>query len=194
MKTLEARPMKSLPTLAAIALGLVAAPAAAQQLGANSKAPIDITSDHAEASNSDCVSTWSGNVEALQDNARLRTDVLKLYSTKSARAGGSNNGCGDIDRMEALGSVYYVTPQQRVKGDNAVYQASSDTITVTGDVVAVRGRDVMRGKKMVINVKTGDGQMESDVTGRNKPGRVRGVFYPNDKTDNTQPPAAGQRR
>jgi len=194
MTALEARPMKSLSPLAAIALA-VAAPALAQQLATNSKAPIDITSDHAEASNSDCVSTWTGNVEALQDNARLRTDVLKLYSARNAKAGSSTNSCGDIVRMEALGSVYYVTPQQRVKGDNAVYLASNDTITVTGDVVAVRGRDVMRGKRMVINVKTGDGQMESDVTGRNRPGRVRGVFYPNDKTDNAQQPAgAGERR
>jgi hypothetical protein len=35
--------------------------------------------------------------------------------------------------------------------------------------------------------------METGVKGRNKPGRVRGVFYPNAK-DNQQPAAAGQRR
>ena len=194
MRTVQASPMTSLPRIAAIVLSLAAAaPAAAQQLGTNSRAPIDISSDHAEANNTDCVSTWTGNVEALQDNARLRSDVLKLFGSRQQRSG-QGGSCGDIVRMEAQGSVYYVTPQQRVKGDNAVYLASNDTITVTGDVVAVQGRNVLRGKKMVINVKTGDGQMESDVTGRNKPGRVRGVFYPNEQSGNAQPPAASGRR
>ena len=34
--------------------------------------------------------------------------------------------------------------------------------------------------------KLGEGQMQGQSTGRNKSGRVRGVFYP-DKSDNTKP-------
>jgi hypothetical protein len=32
-----------------------------------------------------------------------------------------------------------------------------------------------------MNTVTGQAQMETGVRGRNKPGRVRGVFYPSDK-------------
>jgi lipopolysaccharide export system protein LptA len=193
--------MKSLPTLTILALAVAAAGPAAAQLATNSKAPIDITSDHLETANTDCVSTWSGNVEALQDTGRLRTDVLKMvFQPKGAKAGSSSNSCGDLLRMEAQGSVYYVTPDQRVKGNNALYEANNDTITVTGDVVAVQGQNVLRGERMVINTKTGQGQMQGATTGRNKPGRVRGVFYPNQSnnpqgggTAKPNPPAGGPR-
>jgi lipopolysaccharide export system protein LptA len=190
--------MKSLSTIAALGLLLAgAAPAAAQQLGPDARGPVDTVADRFEFTNSDCVGTYQGNVEAKQDDARLRTDVLKLYAAKSQKPGSSSVSCGDLERMEALGSVYYATPQQRVHGDKAVYVAADDTITVTGDVVAVQGRNVMRGQKMVINVKTGDGQMQTSVHGRNKPGRVRSVIYPND-SDGSGPKAgaatAGRRR
>jgi lipopolysaccharide export system protein LptA len=179
MRRLEPNPMKSLPVIAA-ALVLGAAAPAAAQFAQNSKAPIDTISDHFEHTGADCVSTWQGNVEAVQDNARLRADVLKLFSEKQTKAGSSNATCGNIVRAEADGSVYYVTPRQRVKGDKAVYVAADSTITITGDVVAVQDKNVMRGNRMVINTQTGDGQMEASQTGAGKPGRVRTVIYPNE--------------
>lgn len=190
--------MKSFPIIATLAIAAAAGPAAAQLT--NTKAPVDVTADQLDTSNTDCVSTWRGNVEALQDNARLRTDTLKMYmQPKGSRSAstGAGGSCGDLVKMEALGSVFYVTPQQRVHGDNAVYEADSDTITLTGDVVAAQGQNVLRGERMVINVKTGQGQMQTSVKGRNKPGRVRGVFYPNQSNNpqsgkSTAP--TGQRR
>jgi lipopolysaccharide export system protein LptA len=198
MRRREPNLMKSLPILAALAAVLGVAGPAAAQLAQNGKAPIDAISDHAEHINSQCLSLFQGNVEAVQDNARLRTDVLRLYSEKVAKPGSSNNNCGNIVRAEADGSVYYVTPRQRVKGDKAVYLADQNTITITGDVVAVQDKNVIRGDRMVINVETGDGQMESNVTGRNKPGRVRTVIYPNQSSNPQssapQEPAAPPRR
>jgi lipopolysaccharide export system protein LptA len=187
--------MKTVPTLAAFALVLgVAAPAAAQ-LATNSKAPVDVTADDLRTDNKSCIATYTGNVEALQDTARLRTDLLKVFATPNARGGSGggspmSNSCGGITRIEAHGAVYYVSPQQRVHGDDAIYEATPDTLTVTGDVVAVQGQNVLRGTRMVINNQTGEGHMESDVKGRNKPGRVRGVFYPNQSNNTAQQPGA----
>lgn len=182
--------MKSL-SLPILGLALLAATPGAAQIATNSKAPVDITGDSLETGSNDCSWTWRGNVEALQDNARLRAETLTGVQTKGARPGAS--GCGDLVRLEAHGSVFYVTPQQRVRGDDAVYEAASETMTVTGDVVAVQGQNVLRGERLVINVKTGQGQMETGVKGRNRPGRVRGVFYPN-QSNNPQSASASQRR
>lgn len=180
------------PALMAAALAVLASPAAAQ-LAQHAKGPVDITADELVANNTACSSTWRGSVEALQDDARLRSDVLTSFMTKKAGGSGgqAGGGCGDLTRMEAHGNVYYVTPEQRVRGDDAVYEATSDILTITGDVVAVQGQNVLRGNRMVVNTNTGEAQMVSTAKGRNRPGRVRGVFYP--KQDQNQANASAAR-
>jgi lipopolysaccharide export system protein LptA len=173
--------MKSLTCLSALAAVMVlsAMPAAAQ-LATNSDAPVDITADSLEVVNASCQATWRGNAEALQDDARLRADVLRIFNQPGAtKPGAMGPACGALQRLEADGSVYYATPQQRVRGDKAVYTADNTTIVMTGDVVAAQGQNVMRGSRMVINTRTGEGQMQGSTTGRNTNGRPRGVFYPN---------------
>jgi lipopolysaccharide export system protein LptA len=184
--------LRSLSVCAALVAALLAGPAAAQ-LATNSNAPVDITADELETANSACTSIWRGHAEALQDNARLRADVLtadfEVKGGTKASSGGS--GCGDLVRLRADGSVYYVTPQQKVHGDNAIYEAATTTLVVTGDVVATQGQNVLRGTRMVFNTQTGQGHMEGSAKGRNKAQRPRGVFYPKQQQSNA--PAAQRR-
>lgn len=178
--------MKSNVAPMALAALLAAAGAArAQQLGPNADGPIDITADELEVQNKACISIWRGRAEALQGDARVRADVLKaVFETKGGSGAASTGACGDLIRIEAQGSVYYVTTKdQRVHGDNAVYDAGSETVTVTGDVVALQGQNVLRGSRMVFNTQTGEGRMVGTATGKNAAGRPRGVFYPSKKQD-----------
>jgi lipopolysaccharide export system protein LptA len=191
--------MKSLTGITFVVAALLAAQPAAAQLAAKSDSPVDITADELEVVQGQCASIWKGSAEALQDTSRLRADVLKAYFEPKAKgaapaapaapaAGGapSTSSCGALVRMEAQGSVYYVTPEQRVRANAALYEASTDNITMTGDVVAVNGQNVLRGDKMVINQKTGQGQVMGGVKGgKNRP---RGVFYP--KQDDANAAAA----
>jgi lipopolysaccharide export system protein LptA len=186
-------PMKSLSGITFAAAVLLAAQPAAAQLAANSDAPVDITADELEVVQGQCASIWKGSAEALQDTARLRADVLRAFfvpkpkgSAPAPAGGASNSACGDLLRMEAEGSVYYVTPDQRVRSNRAVYEANTDTITMTGDVVAVQGQNVLRGDKMVFNTKSGQGQMLGG--GKGGKSRPRGVFYP--KQDDANAAAA----
>ena len=95
-----------------------------------------------------------------------------------------------MQRMEANGSVYYVTPTQRVRANAGVYTADNTTITITGDVVAANGQNVLRGDRMVYNTETGQGQMEGGGKGKAKV-RPRGVFYPMSTDSNAK--SAAQR-
>jgi len=173
-------------TLLSLAAALsVAAPALAQ-LAPSSNAPVDVTADQLQVENQKCLATYSGDAEALQATSRLRANVINIYfKSLPAHAGGgdqanqTNQNCGQLDHMEADGAVYYVTPDQVVKGDHAVYTGDSKTIVVTGDVVVAQGRNVSSGTRLVINTDTGVANMESDVKGRGQTGRVRAVFYPN---------------
>ena len=190
--------MKSLTGTIFAAAALLAAQPAAAQVAAKSDSPVDITADELEVVQGQCVSIWKGSAEALQDTSRLRADVLKAYFEPKAKtaapaapapaAGGAPNtsACGALLRMEANGSVYYVTPEQRVRANNAVYEASTENITMTGDVVAVNGQNVLRGDKMVFNQKTGQGVVQGG--GKGGKNRPRGVFYP--KQDDANAAAA----
>jgi lipopolysaccharide export system protein LptA len=153
--------------------------------GNNSSAPVDISADEQEVINSQCKTIFRGAVEVLQDKARMRAATMTVYNRrkvagKAAATPGGNADCGDVDRVEADGNVFYVTPEQTVRGDHAVYDYATDTVVVTGDVVAVQGQDVARGDRMTIKTKTNDVKMESNATGRGKT-RVRAVLYPSDK-------------
>jgi lipopolysaccharide export system protein LptA len=181
------RPVPTPALAGAVAALLLAAPAQAQ-LATRSSAPVDITADELETLNGQCQAIWRGSAEALQDNARLRADVLRIFNKRGAPAAGTSKApaCGDLDRMEAEGSVYYVTPQQKVRANSAVYEAGSTTITMIGDVVAVQGQNVLRGDRMVFNTQTGQGQMQGGAQkgGKNRP---RGVFYPSGATTASSP-------
>lgn len=165
---------------AAFACGLTAAagPASAQ-LAQKADAPIDLAANELEVVDAQCLAIYRGAAEALQDTSRLRAGTMKIYYKSGAGSARGGGGCGgELDRLEAQGDVYYVTPQQRVHGDAAVYEAATDTLTITGDVVASRGQDVLTGAKLVINTKTGDARMYSATKGRGTTGRVRTVIYP----------------
>jgi lipopolysaccharide export system protein LptA len=187
--------------LLALALAAGGASLARAQISPNNNGPIDITSDAGDFSNSTCESTWRGSAEALQGQSRLRADVIKAFlkpKSKGDKAASANSGtaesqisCGPTDRLEADGNVFYVTPDQIARGDHAVYTADDDMIVMTGDVIVLQGKNVVRGDRLTIHVKSRQAIMDSDARGRGTPGRVRGVFYPNQAAGPGAPQAPG---
>ena len=157
--------------------------------------PVDITADELEVVDADKRASYRGNVEAKQGENRMRTPVLDVFfgqregAPKPAAGGVAGQNWGAIDRMEAQGPVYYVTPTQTARGDHGTYIASTDTITLTGNVVVAQDKNVLQGEKLVIETKTG---RSTKVANPN--GRVRSVIYPNSSNKGGQGasgPAAG---
>lgn len=105
-----------------------------------------------------------GRAEFTQGANRLRANRVDFHT----------NGDGDLTRVQAAGQVYYVTPRETMRGDNAVYTVASDDVVVTGDVILTQGENVVTGGRVVYNVRTETARMEGGANGR-----VRGVFYPN---------------
>jgi lipopolysaccharide export system protein LptA len=181
--------------VAAIALGacdVAFARGSAATPDTGSKSPIDVTADQSEVYNARCLAILRGDAEAVQDGNRLRADTLTLHSRPKGADADGKTSCGGVDHIEADGHVYYVTPDQTVRGEHAVYDQDADQIVVTGDVVVVQGQNVARGDRLTLKVSTHEATLLSNVTGAGKPGRVRGVFYP-DKTASTDKTAADSR-
>jgi lipopolysaccharide export system protein LptA len=171
-------------TISAAVLGLTLALLAGSAWAqlAPGKGPIDISADSQTADNERHMTTYKGRVEALQGQDRMRANQLDIFfksggaKPKTATATGGAGGFGDIDRMEATGDVYFVTPTEVIRGDKAVYSADADTITMTGDVVATRGENVERGSMLIVHVSS----KTTEMVGNH--GRVRTVIYPKSKT------------
>ena len=184
-------------TFTAILMGAsVAAWPGHAQIAPQGKGPVDITADQLTGHNKDCEAIYSGNAEALQGTSRLRADVMDFFNKKIPNPhpgpnGDDNPTCGDLERMEAHGNVYYVTPDRVVKGDDAVYTADNTTIVMTGkEVVATQGKNVISGTRLTINTNTGVATMVNERTGRGTSARVRSVIYPQDKTAGAAPAKA----
>ena len=144
--------------------------------------PLDISADALEVNDAQRVTTWRGKVEALQGTNRLRANLLNVYfvsgSGQRSTSAAPGSSWGDIDHLEAVGDVYFVTPQQVARGDKAVYTVSADTIVLSGNVVVAAGENVVRGDRLTIQVSTGQSTMDGSPA---QSGRVRGVFFPNGK-------------
>lgn len=166
-----------------------------------------ITSDQAERYDDKHMTVFSGSVEALQNGARLVSDKLTVFTYapgedpnaqpagggkssvggKAAAPAQDETSTGSIKQMIAEGHAFYVTQNETARSERMVYDAAPDTITLTGGVVVVQGKNVLRGDKMVIDRKTGHTTAVSDATGRSNPNRVRAVIY----NDNQNGPGQG---
>ncbi len=142
--------------------------------------PYDVTAEHQEIFQAENKVVLTGAVEVLNGQSRLRTPQLTVFYNKNngVRGQSSLTGApGAVQRMEAAGPVYFVTPTQNAKGDHASYDAATDTMTMAGHVTLVQDKNVATGEVLTINQKTG----VVTLNGGGPKGRVRGVFYQDDK-------------
>lgn len=134
--------------------------------GAQSGAPVDATRQPVQygADSGEYTAdgfALRGRAEVTQGTNRLRADAIRGYTTN-----------GELTRVEATGNVYFVTPDQSMRGSRAVYTLNDGQVLVTGDVILTQGQNVLTGGRLVYNVRTETARIESAGT------RVRGVFYP----------------
>jgi lipopolysaccharide export system protein LptA len=104
-----------------------------------------------------------GRAEVTQGGNRLRADSINGTTANNA-----------LSRVEASGNVYFVTPDQTIRGDRAIYTLGNGEVLVTGDVILTQGKNVLTGGRLVYNVRTQTARMESSSSS----GRIQGVFYP----------------
>lgn len=121
----------------------------------------------------------SGNVDLLQNDARMQASKLTLFFKPGADTqGGTAMGSGDIQKIVAEGDVHYVRPKQKARGDLATYVAATDTVTFSGNVIISSDDNVLRGETMVIEVGSGRTTLKPKTAGD----RIRGVIRPKSTT------------
>ena len=117
-----------------------------------------------DASYTPTIVSLRGRAEIVQGGNRIRANAIE-----------ATRGGAGVSRIEASGDVYFVTPEQSMRGARAVYTPGNDEIVVTGDVVLTQGRNVLTGSRVVYNTRTETARIDG---GGGANGRVQGVFYP----------------
>ncbi len=144
------------------AFGVLSASPAAAQFAPNSSAPIKGSADNADYRAD--LTVLSGQVDVRQGDVRILSDVMKIYSRGGSAQGGAFE---NVDRIEAIGNFYYITPEQEVRGEQGIYEQATDSFTVTGDVILVQGEDnVVTGEKLIYNLSNNEARIVGTCQGR----------------------------
>lgn len=163
---------------AAGALSVLTMGTAAAQVSGDG-GPIRVNADRSEVLDKERKVILIDNVDITQGTARLRADVVTLEygggGNTSTTGLGSN--FGDIRSMTARGNVFYVTPEFKANGDLGIYVAANDTITLTGNVVMIRGEDVAKGERLTMELEAG----KTTLDGGNS--QVNLVITPNEENN-----------
>lgn len=166
--------MKRFGLVALAAIAALGGSAAAQDgvsalKGHNSRAPIQVDADSAEAQDRADRAIFAGNVVVTQDALTLRTARLTIAYQS---AGGI-----DINRIDASGGVVVTSPSETARGNFATYDLESGLITMVGDVRLDRGGSSLSGGRLTIDLNTGRATMDGGLRGVNQQGgRVTGRF------------------
>ena len=175
---------KVLASAALLALALFWNPAVLQaqsmsekltSLTTKSDQPIDIEADKLEVLDGEKRAIFSGNVMAKQGGLTLRTRELTVNYTGSQGLSGSN---ANITRIKATGKVLITTDKnQTATSDWADFQVVEQVMTIGGNVVLSQGENVIKGDRLVIDLKSGRSRFENEgqLTASK---RVRGIFKP----------------
>lgn len=151
---------------AALTAAVHAAPAKPAAAKSDSNAPINISSDSFQADLNGKTGTWQGNVVVVQGDMKLRANSVRMTTVN-----------GKADKVLANGNVVVDSPSSgTATGESGVYSVGPRTVVMTGNVVLKKGKDVMRGAQLTVNLATG----QASLGGNKAPGgRVQAVFTPN---------------
>lgn len=140
----------------------------------DTNAPINVSSDTFVGDFETKVGTYVGNVIVTQADYKLRADKVKVEIVK-----------GQPNKFFADGKVVFDSPSGIATGDNGIYDLNPPrSITLTGNVVLTKQKDVMRGTRLTVNLVTGD----SHLTAHGMPGgRVTSLFVPKPQPSKSPP-------
>lgn len=137
--------------------------------------PIEIEADTLEVAQDKQTATFIGNVKATQGALILHAEKLQVSYAETA------DGNTELTRIDATGAVHISSANnQSADGDWAIYQVKDETITMGDTVILRQGPNIIRGTRLLINLRTGRAKVDASSAGgaTGGDGRVRGLFQP----------------
>ena len=125
--------------------------------------PVDVKSESLEVYQNDQKAVFVGNVVATQGESTLRSNRLTVFYDNSGAPSPTQQSA--IKRLEADGNVIVTSADQKATGSKGVFDMATNQATLTGDVVLNQGESVIRGKQLVVDMKTGVARVLGGTSG-----------------------------
>ena len=133
----------------------------------SSKDPISIDADNLGVAGPDQIVTITGNVVVKQKDSTLYTQLLKVFyenqpgATPAPGADPTTSGT-QLKRFEAYQGVKITQPDQTVSGDTGWFDMQKQLAEVTGNVILTQCKNIARGSRLTVNLKTGEYHLFGD--------------------------------
>jgi len=165
--------------------------------------PVDIVADVLTVRTKDQVAIFRGNVVAKQGDVKISANQMDVYyndgnkdanskkNTITTSNSDQNSIEGAISKIRVGGNVIMTTTGKKVQSKIGTYDVEKGFLVLTGNVRLNNEGNLLKGEKLIYNVKEGTSRMlsSSDVThnrkiskGRSKKKRVKGLFIPRSKS------------
>jgi len=121
---------------------------------------------------------------AMTQNATSSSDSTSLAGKSSDLVVSQGSGPGSnkdkrITKLEAKGEVVITSDKdETTTSDWAIYDFRSDLVNIGGNVVLTQGQNVLKGDRLVIDLKTGESRFENTGNTAAGGGRIRALFMP----------------
>ena len=142
---------------------------------------IHITADRLVASQNNQMVVFSGNVKAIHGKVSISSDSLNVFYTDPKNTSEKKYNKDSIERIVASGHVTIEMEGKTATCDQAVYQTSTKSMTLTGENTRIQsGDNSITGNTVTIYQDTGQITVDGNDTKR-----VNAIFQPEDKSMTT---------
>ena len=136
---------------------------------ANSRSPIDISSETVEGDQKQNTVTFKGNVIAKQETTTVYSNLLVItYDPESKK----------VKEIVASGNVKVVSLDRRATGQRVIFYQDENKVVLEGDAVIREGENVVRGERVTYYINE-----ERSVVEGGKGGRVTTTIVPPKKEE-----------
>jgi lipopolysaccharide transport protein LptA/LPS export ABC transporter protein LptC len=154
------------------------------QLGRDGKQPIDVHSDELDVNDTTKVAQFRSKVVAIQGEAILKCAELTVTYQSQADASTPAAPTEPASRLTRLLANTNVTidsgTDRHVASDHVDFDAIADTALFTGNVVVNQEKNILRGRRLLVDRKSGKSRLDAPADAGQAVGRITSVFYQNE--------------
>jgi lipopolysaccharide export system protein LptA len=157
-------------------------------LGRDARQPVDVTAEHLHVNDSAKTALFMGDVVAVQGESMLKTPELHVtYEGRPASdlAGAAAAQPGEGSRLSRLigknGAVVTAGSDRRISSDQVEFDAKANTALFTGNVLVNQQKNVLQGRRLFADRKTGRSRLESPGESGQPAGRIAATFYQSER-------------